>query len=336
MSLSRSHKRKRILLFVDGVSLALSYILMITLRFNWYFKKDWMIPLYSMLFIMEILFATLVTVYRGRRLDYKPIEDCDPLEVFVEVFKSQAILFVFLLIVLMVTKNTNRVSRIAMGILVITNFLFVLIFRMVYRGVLIKNGNPEIHRRKLAALVYSEDIESARVHLQNDLGLEFSLEGVHSLDEAYPKNGLRLSEDDEVARKRDELIKYVKDAGCTDAFICVPDKLDIAGFVRSDIVKRLGDVGINTYFGLSLDGQWITQNLLRGIGYYQATYFSAMAKRCRVLGIDFAVSNVENAVLYVRTHLKNFYGKYICFCNVHTTVEASEDSEYHLLLRCGQ
>ena len=60
MSLSRSHKRKRILLFVDGVSLALSYILMITLRFNWYFKKDWMIPLYSMLFIMEILFATLV------------------------------------------------------------------------------------------------------------------------------------------------------------------------------------------------------------------------------------------------------------------------------------
>ena len=65
MGLTRSHRRTRILLIVDAVSLSLAYIVMITLRFNWHFKKNWMIPLYTMIFVMEILFATLVNVYRG-------------------------------------------------------------------------------------------------------------------------------------------------------------------------------------------------------------------------------------------------------------------------------
>ena len=328
MSMSRSHKRRRILLFVDIVALTLSYLLMITLRFKWYFKKDWMPSLYVMLYIMEILFATLVNVYRGRQLDYKAIEDCDPLEVFTEFFKNQVILYVFMLVVLMATKYTQLVSRLAMAILILTNFVLVFSFRMLYRGILIKNGNPEIHRRKLLVFVYSEDTDAAWSHLKSDLGLEFSLVGVHNLDEAYPKEEVRVYDQDMVKIKRDELVKKAMELGCTDAFVCIPDKLDIAGFVRSDIVERLGAVGINTYFGLSLDGQWITRNLIRGLGYYQATYFSAMAKRCKVLGVNFAVSNVENAVLYVRTHLKDFFGKYICFCNVHTTVEASEDPEY--------
>ena len=328
MSMSRSHKRRRILLIVDIVALTLSYILMITLRFNWYFKKEWMPSLYVMIYIMEILFATLVNVYRGRRLDYKAIEDCDPLEVFTEFFKSQVILFGFLLIVLVAIKHTQLVSRLAMAILVVTNFVMVFTFRMIYRGILIKKGNPDIHRRKLMAFVYSEEMDSARAHLSNDLGLEFTLEGVYSIDEAYPQDSVRVSDQDNASMKRKELVETAKAAGCTDAFVCVPDKLDIADFVRSDIVERFAVEGINTYFGLSVDGQWVTGNLIRGLGYYQTTYYSAMSKRCRVLGVNFAVSNVDNAVLYVKTHLKNFFGKYICFCNVHTTVEASEDPEY--------
>ncbi|WP_022760281.1 MULTISPECIES: WecB/TagA/CpsF family glycosyltransferase [unclassified Butyrivibrio] len=328
MSLSRSHKRRRILLFVDGVSLTLSYIVMITLRFQWYFKREWMIPLYSMLFIMEILFATLVNVYRGRSLDYKPIEDSDPLEVFVEFFKNQVILFVFMLVVLMATKNTQLVSRLAMGILVITNFVFVFTFRMLYRAILIKSGNPEFHRRKIAALVYSPDINAARAHLEKELGLEFSLEGIHPLDEAYPEAGIRLSNEDAVIKKREELVDAVRNSGCSDVFICIPDKLELADFVRNDLVRRFGNVGINTYYALSMDGQWITGNLIRELGYYQATYYTAMVKRCNVLGVNFAVSNVENAVRYVRSHIRDFFGKYICFCNVHTTVEASENADY--------
>ncbi|WP_242840990.1 WecB/TagA/CpsF family glycosyltransferase [Butyrivibrio sp. AE3004] len=328
MSFSRSQRRKRILLIVDAAALCLAYAAMITIRFNWYWKKEWMIPLYTMIFFMEILFATLVNVYLGRRFDYRPIEYLDPLEIFSGVFKNQVALFLFLLVVLMVSQNTYYVSRLAMGYLVVLNFVFVFSFRLIYRAILIKNGNPEVHRRKIAGLAFKNEIESVKAHLGKDLSLEFELDNVYSLDEAYYPENTRDIDDYEAAINRDQLVQKVKESGCSDIFVCIPDKLDIADFVRNDIVRRFGNEGINTYFGISLDGLWVTNHLIRGIGYYQAAYYSAMSKRCKVLGVNFAVSNVENAVLYVRSHIHDFFGKYICFCNVHTTVEASENPEY--------
>ncbi|WP_408070049.1 WecB/TagA/CpsF family glycosyltransferase [Butyrivibrio sp. JL13D10] len=328
MGLTRSHRRKRILLIVDAVSLSLAYIVMITLRFNWHFKKTWMIPLYTMIFVMEILFATLVNVYRGRKINYKAIEDCDPLEMITETFKNQVVLFVFLLVVLMISQNTFYFSRLAMGYLVVLNMVFVLTARLIYRGVLIKRGNPDIHRRKLAALVYKKDMDYVRANLEKGLGLEFELEDIIPIDDAYSIEDTRNADDYEAVINREQLVSRVKECGCSDAFLCISDKLDITDFVRGDLVRRLGNEGINTYYGISLDGLWVTRHLVREMGYFQTSYFSAMAKRCRVLGVNFTVSNVDNAVLYVRSHIKEFFGKYICFCNVHTTVEASEHPDY--------
>ncbi len=328
MSLSRSHRRKRILLIVDAVSLTLAYVLMITIRFNWHFKKEWMVPLYSMIFVMEILFATLVNVYRGRRLDYKAIEDLDPLETFTEVFKNQVMLFVFLLVVLMASKNTYLVSRLAMAYLVVINFVLVFAFRLIYRGILIKMGNPDLHRRRLVALTYARDMDYVRANLEKDLGLEFELEDIFQLDDAYAEEATRNIDDYEAVINREQLVSKVKETGCSDVFLCIPDKLDIVDFVRTDLVRWLANEGISTYYGVALGGLWVTRHLIRGIGYFQTSYYSAMSKRCSVLGVNFAVSNVENAVLYVRSHIKELFGKYICFCNVHTTVEASDHADY--------
>ena len=330
MGISRSHKRRRILAIVDLAALLVAYAVMITLRFHWYFKKAWMAPLYSMVLVMELLFVTLVNVYRGRRYDYRGVEHKDPLEVFKEVFENQVMNIVFLLIVLMLTQNTYYMSRLAMGYLVIFNMFFCYCFRMIYRAVLKKRGNPDYHRRKLVALSYSADIERTRGHLKEGLANEFELVDVLSIDEAYPKTEVREYKDDTVEAKRKELVDKVSELGCSDIFVGIPDKPmnDLACYIRNDIVRRFAEAGINTYYGLTVDGLWVTKKLIRNIGYYQASYFSAMVKRQSVLGVNFAVSNVENAVLYVRTHLKEMIGKYICFCNVHTTVEASEHPDY--------
>ncbi len=330
MSISRSHKRRRILLIVDIVALLVAYIVMITLRFNWYFKKEWMIPLYRMIFVMELLFAALLNVYRGRKPGYKNVEELDPFEVFKETFINHVILIAFLLIVLMLTQNTYYFSRLAMGYLVILNMGFLYTFRMFYRAFLIKRGNPDIHRRRIAALCYEEDLATVKGHLSEELSKEFELDGVWKLDEAYPRDVVRTDKNSEVSEKRDALVNMIKNNGCSDAFVCIPDAPvnDTAAFVRNDVMKRLCRAGVNVYIGLSMDGIWITRHLIRDVGFYQASYFSAMAKKCRVLGVNFAVSNVENAVLYVKSHLKELRGKYICFCNVHTTVEASEHPDY--------
>lgn len=330
MGLSRSHKRRRILAIVDVVALLVSFAVMIAVRFHWHFSKDWMMPLYSMVFVMELLFATLVNVYRGRRYDYRGVEHKDPLEVFKEVFENQIMNMVFLLLVLMVTQNTYYMSRLAMAYLMIFNLVICYVFRMVYRGILKKKGNPDYHRRKLVALSYSTDMARTKGHLTEGLANEFELVDILPIDEAYPKTEVREYKDDTINQKRDELVNKIVGLGCSDVFVGIPDKPlnDLASYIRDDIVKRLASVGINTYYGLTMDGLWVTKKLIRNIGYYQASYFSAMVKRQSVLGVNFAVSNVENAVLYVRTHLKEMIGKYICFCNVHTTVEASDHPDY--------
>ena len=332
MGLSRSHLRRRILLLVDIAALLIAFAAMLTARFWWHFKEDWMAPLYSMVLIMELLFSTLVNVYRGRRFDYRGVENKDPLEIFKEVFENQVMNMLFLLIVLMISQNTYYMSRLAMGYLVIFNIFFCLVFRMIYRAVLKKKGNPDYHRRKLVALCYESDIEMTRGHLREDLANEFELIDILAIDKAYPRDEVRHYKNDaEIITARNNLVDTISSYGCSDAFVGIPDSplnSELADYIRDDIVERLGKVGINTYFGLSLDGLWITRHLIRKIGYYEASYFSAMVKRHNVLGIDFAVSNVENAVLYVRTHIKDMIGKYICFCNVHTTVEASEHPDY--------
>nr|WP_242829389.1 WecB/TagA/CpsF family glycosyltransferase [Butyrivibrio sp. WCD3002] len=281
-----------------------------------------------MIFVVEVMFAVLLDVYRSRRKGYKNLEDCDPVEVFKVVFENQVLQFAFLLVVLMMTQNTYYMSRLAMAYLVILNMVIVLGGRLVYRFVLKKRGNPDRHRRKLVALVYENDSEALHSHLK-DLDIEYELSGILKLDEAYPRESVR-TENDNIEKNRSELIRQIEKLGCSDAFVCIPNKPmnDTADYIRNDIVERLGKIGVNTYFGLSLDGIWITGKLIRDMGYYQAVYYSAMVKRCGVLGVNFAVSNVENAVLYVRSHLKSLIGKYICFCNVHTTVEASENEDY--------
>ena len=329
MSISRSHFRNRILLLVDIAAMVVSYVLMLTFRFRWQFKKTWQVPLYSMVLVTEVLMCALIDVYKARKRNYRSVEKCDPLEVLSETFRNQSVLFALLLIVLMFTQYTKRMSRIAMVVLFLLNNVVVYVFRMVYRAILKKRGNPEIHRRKLAVVCYAKDETAIRGRLFAKLDEEFALMGVITLDEAYPTDVVRTA-GDSLEKKRDDIVNRIYELGCGDILLCIPDvpANETYKYVRKDITKKLSKKGINTYFALSVDGVWLTQKLIRGMGYYETSYFSAMAKRCRVLGVNFAVSNVENAVLYVKSHLKEFAGKYICYCNVHTTVEASEDAEY--------
>ncbi len=329
MNQIKKHYRKRILVAVDIAAIFISYIVMLSVRFHWVFK-DWQIPLYSTFFVVEILLVALIDIYRMSAKNYRTIDSIDPFELFIRVFQNQVVLFLFLLVELMLTQNTYWMSRIALGILFLGNMIWVYAARFICRRILIKKGDPDIHRRKLAVFVYKKDEEVVRGRLKRAFDNEFELLDIMAVDEAYPLEEVRTREGDNAGEARKTLIERTVSLGCSDVLLCIPDKAenDTLKFVKRDIVKRLSERGINTYFALSLDGIWITKKLIRGLGYYQALYFSAMVKRCKVLGVEFAVSNVENAVLYVRTHIKDFAGKYICYCNVHTTVEASEDESY--------
>ena len=50
--------------------------------------------------------------------------------------------------------------------------------------------------------------------------------------------------------------------------------------------------------------------------------------RCRILGVNFCVTGLKSISEYIAASGKELSGQYVCLCNVHTTVVATEDEEY--------
>ncbi|MBE5823704.1 MAG: WecB/TagA/CpsF family glycosyltransferase [Butyrivibrio sp.] len=50
--------------------------------------------------------------------------------------------------------------------------------------------------------------------------------------------------------------------------------------------------------------------------------------KCPVFGVNYTIASISGAVLFVKDHIEELRGKYICFSNVHTTVMARESKDY--------
>lgn len=56
---------------------------------------------------------------------------------------------------------------------------------------------------------------------------------------------------------------------------------------------------------------------------------------CNILGVEIAVTNMNDTVKYIENNLENLKGNYICISNVHTTVMSYEDNEYQKIQNGG-
>ena len=52
-------------------------------------------------------------------------------------------------------------------------------------------------------------------------------------------------------------------------------------------------------------------------------------KTCNILGLDILVTDMEKTVNLIDQNIEQLRGKYICVGNVHTTVMAHDDPQYH-------
>ena len=52
-------------------------------------------------------------------------------------------------------------------------------------------------------------------------------------------------------------------------------------------------------------------------------------KACNILGLDILVTDMEKTVNLIEQNIEQLRGKYICVGNVHTTVMAHDDPQYH-------
>ena len=51
-------------------------------------------------------------------------------------------------------------------------------------------------------------------------------------------------------------------------------------------------------------------------------------EKCNILGVNIAVTNMDETIKYIEENLNKLKGNYICIANVHTTVTSYEDNEY--------
>ena len=51
-------------------------------------------------------------------------------------------------------------------------------------------------------------------------------------------------------------------------------------------------------------------------------------RTCRILGVNICATDMQETVRYIMEGLRELSGGYICLCNVHTLIMASDDSGY--------
>lgn len=56
---------------------------------------------------------------------------------------------------------------------------------------------------------------------------------------------------------------------------------------------------------------------------------------CNILGVNIAVTNMDETITFIKDNLQMLKGDYICVSNVHTTVMASEDESYRMIQNGG-
>ncbi len=128
----------------------------------------------------------------------------------------------------------------------------------------------------------------------------------------------------------------IEDIENTDNYQDKYDLIYITGEAYKHIEDKQYDIIDNTGVPICIDVN--SDNGITGVntvisaGGSAGIYKSQMSEICNVLGVDYVVTNIEEAVKYVTDHAENLEGDYICFSNVHTLMEAHDDAAYRDVL----
>ena len=296
--------KKAIQILTDLAALLVSYFLSIALRYyilNPLYSNR-AIPsyqLYSAVLFMLILSYLLMAILRkgkGGR-----IEDRDGFDTVQNLLKDEAVLLMILFLFLFATKWTSEVSRSVIGFLVILYFAVDLPVRIKVRNVFRWSAKEDEKKEKTivvapaAVLERPEYIDAFHNMFGFDVVGTFAIE---NLDQNVP-NG-----------------EYRSVLFCAESMGTETQKNLFIAFQNS---------GKLVYYLPEVAGELLPATNWLDIQNYKLKRFDDLSVRESVFGVPYAVTNLEDASFYVRNHVKELSGKYLCFSNVHTAVMARED-----------
>jgi len=318
---------------IDLVVLTIAFILALCFRYfvfaGMYKHAPTISGMYLSLYIILVLLHTII--YYINRDKWNTVPQQSAIENVVTVFKMQFYLFACLLAYLFLAKWSNNVSRSVIGFFFLLNFIFDSIARIWYKKRIEKKTKSKKRKKKLLIVTDKEHKDL----IENQLALnETVIEKDTVLIDTFAKNN---DENDDKCAKDTSLLsqnafkenvaiclKNVSGDSYNQAYIYLPaigqdNVFEIAYILEQ---KNIPSHVILTALGSRIGNKNIHTNL-----GFQVLSYSAMMTKGYVLGVKYTVSNIAEAVFYVRNHLEKLSGKYICFSNVHTTVMAHDRSD---------
>ncbi len=300
-------KKRRHAVVINAAAYLAAFVTVLFIRFGSDIET-WQVQLYTSIFISALLLAAALHFYRVSTKRYKYVEEMDPLETLSYVIKNQILLFLALVVYLFATQQAERVSRVVIVLFPLLNVCYEYVLRILYRRrILRKEANLPVDRT-VAVITNKRYIGTIENTLQRSLPSNVAVQGSYAWEDRQSWQG-----------------KLKAVSPLKEAYLYLPD---LGRGEEWKLVSELEAEGFSVQVILSCFGNILTEDMIGKESAYQTVYFDSLRNRTDVLGIHYTVSSPDKAAVYVKSHLEDLKGKYICFSNVHTTVTAYKDPAY--------
>ena len=299
--LKRIYRKHTLLL--DYVCLILSYIFALAFRyvlFSRFYQKSLTISAIYITMVL-VLIALLTFISYAGNDKFKVVPQETKAEAVFDVIKIQLWMLFGIVIYLFVAGWSGYVSRTVLGLFFIINTILDSLARIWYRKRILDKISSGVKDRHY--LMVTDEDSSRFAPKQFELSHPGMIIDVKIID------GGAMSFSD-IQKK-----SFIK------AYLYLPNSTQNQIF---DIVSGLEDKDIPSDIILTALGDRPELRNLSEDGGFRTLCYTAMQRKGSVLGVNYTISTISEAVFYVRHHLERLKGQYICFSNVHTTVMAHD------------
>ena len=293
------------LIAADTGALLIAWLLALITRYgNLFAIERWQKNMY----LTDVAVTVLIYLFMSFRKNGKgkALTQQDVVDILVSVVRSGISILAALLFFLVLTGNVGRHSRLVLGALGLYYVIADFIARFVLRRFLVRAKVKEENSRSVLLVTLKAFEKLAARRFATEVRENKTADGIIYLDEEVK----------EIPGRFDEAYIYAPE---TDG--AVKERLD-------RVITFLEEAGTAASRFLTIDGRDVHRDLIGEAGSYASVKIPSLQKRCDILGVHFNVSDVASAAAFVTGHINALRGEYITFCNVHTTVMASDDSRY--------
>lgn len=299
-----SGKTKRaIQILADLGALLVSYVLAIALRYYilrpFYSNKT--IPFYqlyaSVLFMLVLSYLLMAFLRKGKG---GAVEKQDGFDTLRNLIKDEIALIAILFLFLFITKWTSDVSRSVIGFMVILFFGIDLPVRIKVRNLFRWSASENQTHEKAIVIAAKETLEKPEY-----------------LEKLKGFSGFEVVDAVEDLKAFDTVEEDVRNVVLCQGNLTVEQ--------QKVLITKLQDEGKLVYILPNLEAEVMSDQNWLDVSGFKAKRLDDLSQRAEVFGVPYALTNLEDASYYVRNHVKELSGKYLCFSNVHTAVMAKEN-----------